>query len=357
MDCYSKAGAPIVKLAPQVLLVLGMLALSRAALCQPRYQVQDMGPVQRLASDLAPGLNAKGDVVLWRQDESLSYAAVLVSGGQPVRLPIPSGFRNSFAYSVNDNRDAVGWANTTLNPVDSFSTVHAVLLNAQGVTDLGTLGGSWSRAYAINNHGVIVGISESQDKGQLAFQYAKGKMTALPPLPGARSSMAFGVNDAGIIVGGADVPHGDQVKMLVHAVVWRDGKPVDLGALTPEGNSLGYAVNSHGEVVGKAGMAENQTAFLYSNGRMVDLGIKEGRAFGINDQTQIVGVQQMGEERHPHTIGFLWEKGSMYDLNQCLPKDSPYHIQGAFRINNAGQIATIGTIGNELHVLLLTPVK
>ena len=104
-------------------------------------------------------------------------------------------------------------------------------------------------------------------------------------------------------------------------------------------------------------MGDKETAFLYSNGRMIDLGIKEGRAFGINDERQIVGLQQMGEERHPHSIGFLWEKDTMYDLNQCLPKDSPYHIQGAFRINNAGQIAAMGVAGNELHILLLTPLR
>jgi hypothetical protein len=61
---------------------------------------------------------------------------------------------------------------------------------------------------------------------------------------------------------------------------------------------------------------------------MTDLGIKDGGAFGINSKTQVVGVQKMGEERHPHSIGFLWEKAAFYDLNRRLSKDSPYHIQG-----------------------------
>ncbi len=322
----------------------------------PRFEVSDLGPLQKLASDLAPGLNSKGDVVVWRQSESLSFATVLWTGGRPKTLETPSGYRNSFAYSVNDNGNAAGWANTTLNPVDSFSIVHAVMLSDHGDTDLGTLGGRWSRAYGINNHDVMVGVSELVNKQQRAFQYTKGKMSELAPLAGSKTSIAFAINDAGVVVGGAELPQPDSGKMVIHAVRWRDGVPEDLGALSAKGGSLAYAVNSHNEVVGKADVGEEETAFLYRSGHMTSLGPRGGRAFGINDQGQIVGVQRMGEE-HPHVTGFLWEAGKLYDLDRCLPAHSPYSIKGAFRINNAGQIAAIGLLGSELHALLLTPEK
>ena len=324
---------------------------------RPTYKVTDLGPIKTIASDLVPGLNSLGDVVIWRQNASQAFSPVLISGNQQLPLKIPQGYQNSFAYSLNDKRNAVGWANTTLNPVDSFSITHAFLFTHDQTTDLGTLGGSWSRAYAINNQDVIVGISELANKQQQAFQYAGGKMTPLPPLPGGQSSVAFAVNDAGTVVGGSEVPHAKSVKVEVHAVLWRNGEPTDLGILHPNSSSVAHAINNRDEVVGTADGSERKTVFLYRDGRMIDLGIQRARAFSINDRQQIVGTQQTGEDRHPHSQGFLWDHGKLYDLNTCLPKSSPYQIQEAFRINNAGQILAIGVFEEQLHALLLTPVK
>ncbi|HEV3037168.1 MAG TPA: DUF3466 family protein [Candidatus Angelobacter sp.] len=324
---------------------------------QPRYNVTDLGPIKTIASDLVPGLNSLGDVVIWRQNDSLSFSPLLISGHQQLPLKIPQGYQNSFAYSLNDKRNAAGWANTTLNPVDSFSITHAFLFTRDQATDLGTLGGSWSRAYAINNRDTIIGISESANQQQQAFQYVDGKMSPLPPLPGGQSSVAFAVNDAGTVVGGSEVPHTNSVKVEVHAVLWRNGVPTDLGVLHPNSSSVAHAVNNHNEVVGTADGPERKTVFLYRDGRMLDLGIQRARAFSINDQRQIVGTQQTGEDRHPHSQGFLWDHGKLYDLNTCLPKSSPYQIQEAFRINNAGQILAIGVFEEQLHALLLTPSK
>ena len=323
----------------------------------PRYKVLDLGPIQTIASDLVPGLNALGDTVIWRKNESLAFAPVLTSGHRQMPLKIPQGYQNGFAYSVNDKRNAVGWANTTLNPVDSFSITHAFLFAHDQTTDLGTLGGSWSRAYAINNQDVIVGISQLANKQEQAFLYVDGKMSPLAPLAGGHSSVAFAVNDAGTVVGGSEVAHTNSVKVAVHAVLWRNGTPMDLGVLRPDGSSVAHAVNNHDEAVGTADGLAGKTVFLFRNGRMSDLGIQRGRAFAINDRRQIVGTQQTGEDRHPHSQGVLWEHGKLYDLNTCLPKASPYQIQEAFRINNAGQILTIGVFEEQLHVLLLTPVK
>jgi probable HAF family extracellular repeat protein len=310
-----------------------------------------------LASDVVPGLNSLGDTVIWRQDQSLAFAPILISGHQQMSLKIPQGYQNGFAYSLNNKRNAVGWANTTLNPVDSFSVTHAFLFAHDQASDLGTLGGRWSRAYAINNRDMIVGISELANEQQRAFWYVDGKMSPLAPLPGGQSSVAFAVNDKGTVAGGSEVAHTNSAKVVVHAVLWRNSVPTDMGVLQPSGNSVAHAINNHDEAVGTADGLAGKTVFLYRNGRMLDLGIQRGRAFAINDKQQIVGTQQVGEDRHPHSLGFLWDHGNFYDLSNCLPKGSPYQIQEAFRINDAGQILGTGVFADQLHALLLTPVN
>src|SRR5205085_2458876 len=201
------------------------------------------------------------------------------------------------------------------------------------------------------------GISQLANKQEQAFLHVDGKMSPLAPLAGGNSSVAFAVNDAGTVVGGSEVAHTNSVKVAVHAVLWRNGTPMDLGVLRPDGSSVAHAVNNHDEAVGTADGLAGKTVFLFRNGRMSDLGIQRGRAFAINDQRQIVGTQQVGEDRHPHSLGFLWDHGNFHDLNNCLPKSSPYQIQEAFRINNAGQILATGVVEDQLHALLLTPVK
>src|SRR5436190_23301952 len=73
--------------------------------------------------------------------------------------------------------------------------------SAQGyfVTDLGTLGGSASQAYAINNAALIVGASVTADGSSHAFLFSNGSMSDL----GIRStlSVATAANESGQIGG------------------------------------------------------------------------------------------------------------------------------------------------------------
>jgi len=317
-----------------------------------RYTVTDLGVIQRIAADIVPGLSASGNTVISQQMETQAFNSVFYDGKTRKPLLPPEGYRNSFAYSVNDHGDAVGWSNTTLNPVDSMSTVHATLFGGGRSTDLGTLGGQRSRAYAINNKNVIVGVSELEDHQQRAFRYADGTMVPLAPLPGGKYSAAFDINDAGVIVGGSGIESATS-KPIVHAVLWRDGVALDLGTVSGKGNSLAYALNSRGDVVGIADEHSEETVFLYSEGKMRDLGIR-GHAFSINDQRQIVGTLAPEERGRPR--GFLWENGEVRDINTLI-QDDTYRIEIAYRINNRGQILCSGFGQGHMHALLLNPVK
>jgi len=316
----------------------------------PRYEVVDLGIIERLAADIIPGLSSSGKIVSWRQGDAQTFTGVLFEGSAEKLLRPPKGYRNSFAYSVNDRGNSVGWSNTTANPVDSASTVHATFFGKQGALDLGTLGGLRSRAYAINNSDVIVGVSELENKDQRAFRYAGAKMEPLDALPGGAYSVAFDINNAGVIVGGSGIPSISR-KPLVHAVLWRGSKPKDLGTLDGSGSSIAYAINRHDDITGVSDLGEEETVFLYSRGKMSDLGIR-GHAFAINDSRKIVGT--LAPEGRGRPRGFLWENGIVCDVNTLIAGDT-YRIEAAYRINDRGQILCSGVGDGHLHALLLKP--
>src|SRR5438093_681055 len=84
-------------------------------------------------------------------------------------------------------------------PGDAASTyAHAFLWTGGIMTDLGTLGGSWSEARAVNDQGQIAGASYGVGDVQFrAFHWDNGAMIDL----GFGDAEALGINNAGQIVG------------------------------------------------------------------------------------------------------------------------------------------------------------
>lgn len=69
------------------------------------------------------------------------------------------------------------------------------------ITDLGTLGGTDSVAYDVNDYAEVVGWSYTQGGDMRAFLWRNGQMINLGVLPGATSSVATGINNLGDVVG------------------------------------------------------------------------------------------------------------------------------------------------------------
>jgi len=233
------------------------------------------------------------------------------------------------------------------------------------VTDLGTLpGGTKSEAFGINDAGVVVGYSTAPNGSTSGYAERPFRWTAgggmeelgfLSSEIGWDGGRANAINASGQIAGWTYAPTRWQ-----RATLWTaTGGPYDLGALTSAGNSLATAMNDVGQVVGGSASATGFHAFLWTpgtpngtTGAMVDLGTLGGAsswATGINDAGTVVGYSPTSAGQ---TRAFLWTAGGgMVDLGTLGGTQSWAHA-----INAQGQIVGYATTADgPFHAFLWTP--
>ncbi len=214
-------------------------------------------------------------------------------------------------------------------------------------------------------------------------QHHHYKLIDIPALGGPNSSFGVGgyitktINSQGTAIAQADTPIPDPFSMVGfdflvnHPVQWRNGVLTDLGALPGVNSGLASWINFQGWV---AGFSENSitdpltgfpetTAVLWKDGKIIDLGTLGGNVSGanaINKLGQVVGgalnaipdpfaatfSQQFIFETVPfyffpvttQSHAFLWD-GKMHDLGTLGGPDSV-----AWFVNELGQVAGQSTI-------------
>lgn len=224
------------------------------------------------------------------------------------------------------------------------------------VTDLGTLGGSESRAFGINQSGRVVGESDisASPEPENPFSWTNGTLTDIGTF-GSGSGAAHSVNDVGLAVGAADT-----VSSQTHSFIWSDifGKR-DIGTLLGGNFAIALDINNANQVVGQSdiGGAGNiqDRAFLWDNTNgmqeIATLGGASNAALGINDTGQIVGYSgTTGGETH----GFLLSGGVLTDIPTLGG-----HLGFAHEINNGGQVVghstlVFGPLNPPFHAFLWT---
>ncbi|RYF64792.1 MAG: DUF3466 family protein [Cytophagaceae bacterium] len=127
---------------------------------------------------------------------------------------------SSYAYDINDVGQVTGYA-------DSGVGTRATRWDGDIATDLGTLGGTYSQGYAINNSAQVVGWSFVDYKDEYIHATLWNGNTAInlnnylssdEKAAGWILREARGINDHGSIVGIASNPYGGQSAFLLSVV-------------------------------------------------------------------------------------------------------------------------------------------
>jgi len=169
---------------------------------------------------------------------------------------------------------------------------------------------------------------------------------------GGSGSQAYALNSLGQVAGISDVP-GNATQ---HAFLYSGGRMIDLGTLSGRSISCAYGINDSGQVVGSSysvsnGAVVHDHAFLYSGSALVDLGTLGGGgsdAYGIDDSGRVVGQSYAAGIFEQ---AFVDSNGVMSNLGNL---GGPWG-SCAYAAGPAGQIAGVSfTGGADQHAFLVS---
>jgi probable HAF family extracellular repeat protein len=244
------------------------------------------------------------------------------------------------------------------------------------ITDLGTLGGSFSSPIGMNDRGEVTGVSVAPgDTALRGFVWTNGRMVDLGTLGGPQGA-GSDINASGQVSGWGDLNVSappslfntdsvfcnppmvaDQPAVACHAFLWDHGKKIDLGTLGGLNSTAeNQGINDEGHVVGTAettsvdptspSRAPTFHAFLWKHGRMIDLGTPGGGpdsiAFSVNNRDQVVGATLADSTRFHDAVGFVWQDGRSSPLGTL---GGSFSMPNA--INNRGQAVGQSTIPGD----------
>jgi uncharacterized membrane protein len=246
--------------------------------------------------------------------------------------------------ALNNLGGVAGYVNSTGQFNYYLATYSAGQLSIH--TNLGGLDPS-----AINDAGQIAGDLVF---GYQMFLYSNGIVTPIGVLPGYGESATRGMNAAGDVI-------GVSIGATRQGFLYSNGQMQPIPA--PAGvSSEVSALNNNGQIVGEYYLSSTSLLdrlFLYDHGQSRDLGsalglsLEEDYASAINDSGVIVG----DSETTTGAIAWAYFPGVGFsNLNNDIPSNTGWSLQGARDINAGGQIVGEGLLNGHEEGFLLTPV-
>jgi len=365
------------------------------AFAQSSYRVTDLGVLPSKEESVPAAINGQGLVAGTSSAEASGEGAFRYNPNNPAPMEdigLSTRGLNSRGFGINNTGVVVGdsafiAASTTDSPIR-----HAALFSNGSVKDLGTLKKqTFSRANSINGFNQVVGFSGpalDSPKSRAFFWSTSTGMIDLGTLGGAYAQ-AFAINDSGFITGNSQLRSSATTTETVHAFL--SPSPVgasaigmrDLGTLGGT-FSYGMAINAKNHVVGYSTINKVDSrvhAFWFNGNGMKDLGSlapnssnpleDQSVALGINSSDRVVGytyLPALNANTDPavqpgtspvRQVAFVWSQGTMTDLNKLIgAATDTYHPNSAMAINDNGQIAAtaLSKVTGTRRAVLLTPI-
>jgi probable HAF family extracellular repeat protein len=254
---------------------------------------------------------------------------------------LPGNANGTYASSIN-SRGLVsgGSGNGDIDLLTGYPQMDAVLWKHGKVTNLGTLGGNASEAFAINNRDQVVGT---------ALNTVLDPFSSGFPAPHCGSNVCIGESYMAMFF-----PSATQM----HAVLWQNGAINDLGTLGGP-DSVALQINERGQIAGQSylnsipnattGVPTVDPFFIGEDGKMVDLGNLGGTVSwtsGLNNRGQVIGAMTLAGDAGFHP--FRWSDGVLTDLGTL-----GFDCGMATSINDVGDIVGVACSAPTLFSAVL----
>lgn len=363
-----------------------------------RYRAVDLGTLggpQSVGCETCRYINTAGSVAIFQADTPAPdpfqafclYDCYLQLGvkwqnGQETTLgALPGGA--ALPIWLSDSNLVSGYSeNGLLDPATGSPEILAVLWNrGTNPVSLGTLGGTQSMAWAVNNAGQVVGGAANRTPDALAndfysvdpmpfpstteihaFLWDQGGMRDLKTLGGPDSFAQF-VDASGRVAGFSftnSTPNATTGVPTIDPFLWEQGAMRDLGSL---GGTQGYpfGINDSGHIVGYSNLAGDATyhPFLWNGYQMIDLktlGGSNGVATWINNGDVVIGRADLPSSQVHHA--FLWKNGKMTDLGttDSAPCTTAYGVNSFDQVvGYIGDASGLASCGKEAGGFLWEP--
>ncbi len=339
---------------------------------------------------------------------------------QVIAIPALSGDNSTKAYGINASGTVAGRSYGS-------GIKSAIVWNSiSGTQALSTISGDCS-AWGINDVGQVSGYSEDASGNRRAVRWdtlstivTLGNLTNSSTGESGPTSDSYDLNNAGDVVGNADIPNDANDFTPYHAFLYKDATGMEdletFCTIYPQwqnGYSIAYDINNNGVVAGSAhdsvwtllpftydetsGMQQLSIDPTYSSNEWYAVAINDadligghviaatnqhlpcywtnftaiqptyitmpagfpyGETYGINSSGLMVGLSWDTNLANATDHAFLFDSntGIAVDLNSCIDPASGWVLEFARDINDAGQIVGTGTFNGDTRGFLLDPI-